>query len=108
MAVQSPVLQRCFEEAASSSARGLQRGIDEAIASLQNEEAAAVKVVLRDRIALAWNGLLKQRVADELTTTFASHYEREITLRELLTPDALLACARMGTGQKTLLRVAAG
>ena len=51
---------------------------------------------------------LKQRVADELTTTFASHYEREITLHELLTPEALRDSARMGTGQKTLLRVAAG
>lgn len=51
---------------------------------------------------------LKQRVADELTTTFASHYEREITLHELLTPEALRDSARMGTGQKTLLRLAAG
>lgn len=51
---------------------------------------------------------LKQRVADELTTTFASHYEREITLRDLLTPEALLASVRMGTGQKTLLRLAPG
>lgn len=51
---------------------------------------------------------LKQRVADELATTFASHYEREITLHELLTPEALRDSARMGTGQKTLLRLAAG
>ena len=51
---------------------------------------------------------LKQRVADELTTTFASHYERDITLHELLTPEALRESARMGTGQKTLLRLAAG
>ena len=51
---------------------------------------------------------LKQRVADELTTTFASHYEREITLHDLLTPEALRDSARMGTGQKTLLRLAAG
>ena len=60
MAVQSPVLQRCFEEAASSSARGLQRGIDEAIAALQAEESAAIKLAERDRLALAWNTLLKQ------------------------------------------------
>ncbi len=51
---------------------------------------------------------LKQRVADELTTTFASHYEREISLHDLLKPEALLASGRLGTGQKTLLRVAAG
>ena len=49
---------------------------------------------------------LKQRVADELTTTFASHYEREVTLRELLTPEALQTCQRMGTGQKMLVRLA--
>ena len=51
--------------------------------------------------------LLKRRVADELTTTFASHYEREIRLSELLTPDALQQCQRMGTGRKTLLRLSA-
>jgi len=61
MATHSSVLQRCFEEAATSSARGLQRSIDEAIADLQAEESTAAKVALRDRLALAWNSLLKQR-----------------------------------------------
>lgn len=51
---------------------------------------------------------LKQRVADELTSTFASHYEREASLAELLTPEALQYCARMGTGQKLLVRPAPG
>ena len=78
MAAHISILQRCFEEAASSSARALQRCVDEAVASLQNEEAAAVKVVLRDRIALAWNGLLKQRstlpqaYADGLRSAFVT------------------------------------
>lgn len=48
---------------------------------------------------------LKQRVADELHTSFASHYAHEIGLAELLTPQALSRAMRMGTGQKTLLRL---
>ncbi|MBK6614022.1 zinc-binding dehydrogenase [Ottowia sp.] len=50
---------------------------------------------------------LKQRVADELTTTFASRYAREITLAQALTPEAIGEYARMSTGRKTLLRLAA-
>lgn len=47
---------------------------------------------------------LKDRVASELSTTFASHYERELGLAELLTPEALAGAVRMATGQKLLLR----
>jgi hypothetical protein len=61
MVAQNSILQRCFEEAASSSARALERCVDEAILSLQAEEAGAIKVIVRDRLALAWNSLLKQR-----------------------------------------------
>jgi hypothetical protein len=61
MVAQLSILQRCFEEAATSSARALERCIDEAVLSLQAEEAGAVKVIVRDRLALAWNSLLKQR-----------------------------------------------
>ena len=32
---------------------------------------------------------LKQRVADELKTTFASRYERTISLAEVLQPDVI-------------------
>jgi len=46
-------------------------------------------------------------VADELTTTFASRYAREITLAQALTPEAIGEYARMSTGRKTLLRLAA-
>ena len=59
------------------------------------------------QLAPARLSALKQRVADELTTTFASHYERELTLSELLTPAALQQCQRMATGQKTLVRLTA-
>lgn len=47
---------------------------------------------------------LKQRVARELHTTFASSYQREVGLAELLSPEVLPQAARMGTGQKMLLR----
>ncbi|GAA3997039.1 zinc-binding dehydrogenase [Comamonas faecalis] len=49
---------------------------------------------------------LQARIAAELTTTFATRYEREWTLDELLTPEALRACAQMATGRKCLLRLA--
>jgi NADPH:quinone reductase len=46
---------------------------------------------------------LRQRVADELTTTFASHYTDEVTLAGLLDPETLRSIARQATGQKFLL-----
>ena len=51
---------------------------------------------------------LKQRVANELTTTFASHYTRELTMAQALTLEAIGNYARMSTGRKMLLRIAAG
>lgn len=51
---------------------------------------------------------LKQRVADELTTTFASHYTRELTLAQVLTLDAIAGYGRMATGEKALVRLAPG
>lgn len=50
---------------------------------------------------------LQERVAAELTTTFACHYARECSLQELLTPEALRQSVSMATGGKTLLRLAA-
>ena len=47
---------------------------------------------------------LRQRVADELTTTFASHYTDEISLREALDVETLRRYARQATGEKFLLR----
>jgi NADPH2:quinone reductase len=47
---------------------------------------------------------LRQRVADELTTTFASHYTDEISLSEVLEVDAMQRYARQATGQKFLVR----
>jgi len=47
---------------------------------------------------------LRQRVADELTTTFASHYTDQISLLEALDVATLQRCARQATGEKFLLR----
>ena len=46
---------------------------------------------------------LRQRVVDELTTTFASHYTRTIGLAEALDPDVLRAYERKSTGEKYLI-----
>jgi NADPH:quinone reductase len=46
---------------------------------------------------------LKARVAAELTTTFASHYTREISLVEALGMEAVSSYSRQATGEKFLL-----
>ena len=51
---------------------------------------------------------LKQRVADELKTTFASRYTREVTLAEALTAEAIGVYGKQATGEKVLMRMAAG
>jgi NADPH2:quinone reductase len=47
---------------------------------------------------------LRQRVAAELTTTFASHYTDQISLRDTLDLETLRRYARQATGQKFLVR----
>jgi len=46
---------------------------------------------------------LKERVARELKTTFASHYSKEISLAETLQPDIIAAYSRRATGEKFLV-----
>jgi NADPH-dependent curcumin reductase CurA len=46
---------------------------------------------------------LRKRVANELTTTFASKYTRTIGLAEALQPDVLLSYERKATGEKFLI-----
>lgn len=46
---------------------------------------------------------LRQRVADELTTTFASSYTATITLDEILDLDRMRAYTKMATGEKVLV-----
>lgn len=46
---------------------------------------------------------LRQRVASELKTTFASHYTREISLAEALNLDVIAAYNKRATGEKYLI-----
>jgi NADPH:quinone reductase-like Zn-dependent oxidoreductase len=46
---------------------------------------------------------LRQRVADEITTTFASDYGLRVTLSEAVEPEAVRRYARMATGDKALV-----
>ncbi len=46
---------------------------------------------------------LRQRVAAELKTTFASHYSREVSLAEALALEAIAAYGQQSTGEKYLI-----
>lgn len=56
-----------------------------------------------DRIGPAGVACLRDRVAAELKTTFASNYTATISLREMLDPRHLSAFARRATGEKYLV-----
>jgi NADPH2:quinone reductase len=55
------------------------------------------------KIGPAEAGKLRQRVADELKTTFASRYTSEISLTEALQPEVMAAYNRKTTGEKYLI-----
>ena len=55
------------------------------------------------KVGPAATAALKQRVAAELKTTFASHYAREISLAEALQPDVIAAYNQRATGTKFLI-----
>ncbi len=46
---------------------------------------------------------LRQRVVDEITTTFASSYGLRVSLREAVDPDTVRRYGRMATGDKALI-----
>ena len=46
---------------------------------------------------------MRQRVLDEMTITFASHYTARITLEQALEPEPVAAYIRKSTGAKYLL-----
>ncbi len=46
---------------------------------------------------------LRERVAAEIKTTFASHYTRAVSLAEALTPDAIAIYSQRSTGAKVLI-----
>jgi NADPH:quinone reductase len=55
------------------------------------------------RIGAAAAQVLKQRVAAELKTTFASHYAGEISLAQALQPDMIAVYGQRATGAKYLI-----
>ena len=46
---------------------------------------------------------MRQRVLENLTTTFASSYKRRVNLEEMLTKDAVIDYRAMKTGEKYLV-----
>ena len=46
---------------------------------------------------------LRQRVADEIKTTFASTYTQEVSLAEALSLDAINVYGKQATGEKFLI-----
>jgi len=46
---------------------------------------------------------MKQRVRDELKTTFASHYTQRISLQDALDPKRIAAYSQHATGEKYLI-----
>jgi NADPH2:quinone reductase len=55
------------------------------------------------RIGAEATDKLKQRVADEIKTTFASSYVKEVSLAEALSLEALSVYAKQATGEKYLI-----
>ena len=60
------------------------------------------------RIGPADGARLRQRVLDELKTTFASHYTREVSLAEALSLDAIAVYGKQATGEKVLINPSKG
>lgn len=60
------------------------------------------------KIGAADGARLRQRVLDELKTTFASHYTRVVSLQEALQPATVAAYARRATGEKFLINPSKG
>ena len=56
------------------------------------------------KIGMKKFGALRQRVADEIKTTFYSHYTREISLAGVLSADAINAYSKQATGEKFLIK----
>jgi hypothetical protein len=55
------------------------------------------------KIGSAEAAKLRQRVVNELKTTFASHYTREVSLQEALQPANIAVYGKRATGEKFLI-----
>lgn len=56
------------------------------------------------KIGMEKFGELRQRVANEIKTTFDSHYTRQISLADVLSADAINAYSKQATGEKFLIK----
>jgi|TARA_B110000977_G_scaffold125225_1_gene160381 NADPH2:quinone reductase len=55
------------------------------------------------KIGMERFGQMRQRVAQEITTTFASNYVQEISFEEMLQPEIIKSYAKQATGKKYLV-----
>jgi len=46
---------------------------------------------------------MRERVARDINTTFASHYTQEISLIEMMQPEVIRGYAKQATGEKYLV-----
>jgi NADPH:quinone reductase-like Zn-dependent oxidoreductase len=111
-----------MEEAASSTAAAYSRyGSDIHKQVYVYGRLDARPIVLDNNFGMAWGiggwlltpflasaggetiARLRARVAAELTTTFASTYTREVSLADMLAPDAFNAYVKRATGEKFLV-----
>jgi hypothetical protein len=90
MTAPSRLLQQCFQEALSGAPDMLARCADSAIASLQAAEKASREVAQRDRLALAWWGLLQNKI--QWGRNFSQHLR-----------DALMASPEANSSRPALL-----
>lgn len=90
MTAPSRLLQQCFQEALSGAPDMLARCADSAIASLQAAEKASKEVAQRDRLALAWWGLLQNKI--QWCRDFSQHLR-----------DALMASPEANSSRPALL-----
>ena len=56
------------------------------------------------RVGMERLQVLRKRVADEIDTTFASHYTKEISMIDVLTEEAISQYTKQATGEKYLIR----
>ena len=57
-----------------------------------------------EKIGVERYAVLRQRVANEITTTFSSHYNKEISLADVLSADAIKSYSKQATGEKYLIK----
>ncbi len=113
----------CMERAASRTAEGFSRygstvhkqvyiygGLDQSPTQLVRNYGMAWGIggwllpPFLQRIGPEKGQALRERVAREIKTIFASHYTREVSLAEALSLDAVRLYGRQATGEKFLVR----